>query len=288
MSTTQSALTNAWPKPASLNISRWRIEIPSRKDPRYVIWGCQLLFFILGVEFLNFTKDFSSLATCILVGGLLDMSCMYLLHRKLIFPQSGLVTSTGVALVLDSGNLWVYALAVAVGLLSKYIFVVNRKHYFNPNAIGVIFALSFFPTRALSFPPQWTGAPWVWFLILALGLFTVIYARVLSVALSWVLGYFLFSFLKVIFLGAAAPLIYAIPSGAGFALFTFFMITDPKTMPISFSGRIGFALAVAFFDAWVRQMSQPNSLYIGIFITQYLLFVWAVARTTISRERGQP
>ncbi len=286
MPTTQSLQTTAnfWPTPAKLALSRWKIEIPSRKDPRYLIWGCQLLFFILGVEYLNFGKGYSALVACLLVGGILDMSVMYYLHRKLIFPQSGLVTSTGIALVLESGSLWIYALAVAVGLLSKYVFTVNRRHFFNPNAFGVIFALAFFPARALSFGPQWTGAPWVWFLVIGLGLITVFYARVFSVALAWVGGYYLFAFLKTIIFKAPALLLYAIPSGAGFALYTFFMITDPKTMPLSIRGRIGFALSVALVDSYVRQISQPNSIYVGLFVVNYALFMAAFLRQRFSKS----
>jgi enediyne biosynthesis protein E5 len=54
--------------------------------------------------------------------------------------------------------------------------------------------------------------------------------------------------------------------GASFQLFTFFMITDPKTTPPTIKARIFFALLIALVDAYLRIHSITNSLFYASFI----------------------
>jgi hypothetical protein len=218
MNTTTLSNKN-WPVPLALTLGKIHVEIPSFRDPRYIIWGCQILFFILGVEYLNFAKGYDALLVCLMVGGLADFAALYFTRGRLAFPQSGFVTATGVALLLEASSLWLFALAVLIGIASKYLFVIDKRHYFNPNTFGVVSILALFPAQALSFAPQWTGTPWMWGIVVSLGIILVLYARVVAVAVAWMAGYYLFGYLKVA-LGIAAPLLtYAVPSGTGFMLF---------------------------------------------------------------------
>jgi hypothetical protein len=63
-----------------------------------------------------------------------------------------------------------------------------------------------------------------------------------------------------------------------FFLFTFFMITDPKTSPASRRGQIGVALAIALLDFGLNLVQSVFTFFYAAFIVQAARFAWAQVR----------
>src|SRR4051812_13398746 len=133
---------NSWPKSRSLSLGAAGVlEVPSLRDPRYLIWGFQVFFFILGVEELNFLKSYATLGICLLTGGALDLVFVRIFHKRWALPQSGLVCAAGTALLLEASSPWLYAASVAIALGSKYVLRIEGRHVFNPTALGLVCTL---------------------------------------------------------------------------------------------------------------------------------------------------
>ena len=143
---------------------------------------------------------------------------------------SAVITCFGLSILLRADTVWVHPLAATVAIASKFVLRVNGKHVFNPANLGVMVALLLLPGAWIS-PGQWGSdlALAAWFV--ALGALVSKKARRWDI--SWM---FLACFVglvaaRVAWLGQSPHvLLHQLQSGA-LLLFTFFMISDPMTIP---------------------------------------------------------
>ena len=78
-------------------------------------------------------------------------------------------------------------------------------------------------------------------------------------------------------------------SGGAFWLFSFFMITDPKTSPSSTKHMIIFGAAIAAVDVWLQLNTAVFSLVWALFLVCTLRAVWTMARDLrAARFNGLP
>jgi Na+-translocating ferredoxin:NAD+ oxidoreductase RnfD subunit len=114
-------------------------------------------------------------------------------------------------------------------------------------------------------PGQWGNAAFFAFLLACLGGLVVNRAARSDVTYAFLAFYLAVLFGRALWLGQpmAVPL-HQLGSGA-FLLFTFFMISDPKTTPDARSGRILFALLVALGAGFVHfVLYRPNGLILSL------------------------
>ena len=121
-------------------------------------------------------------------------------------------------------------------------------------------------------PGQWGSVAFFGFLLLCLGGIVVHRAARADVALAFLGCYLSLLFGRSGWLGepAAIPL-HRLESGS-LLLFTFFMISDPRTTPDSRPGRILFGVLVAIGAAWVQ---------FCLFRTNGLLWSLAICSLTV-------
>jgi len=159
-------------------------------------------------------------------------------------PQSAAISGLSLAILLRAGEPWVLAAAGAFAVASKYALRISGKHVWNPSALAIAAAVVVTGQAWLS-PGQWGSTAWFAFLVAGLGGLVVFRAERSDV--TWAFGAFWCALVlgRSAWLGEpiAAPL-HRLEDGA-LLLFTFFMISDPKTTPDSRAGHIAFAAVVA-------------------------------------------
>ncbi len=138
------------------------------------------------------------------------------------------------------------------------------KHIFNPTNFGIVF-LMLATGQVWVSPGQWGSAAFFGFLIACLGGLVVNRAARSDVTYAFLAFYLAVLFGRALWLGQPMTIpLHQLQSGA-FLIFTFFMISDPKTTPDSRAGRILFALLVALGAGFVHfVLYRPNGLLLSL------------------------
>lgn len=228
------------------------------KDPRYF----QMITLSSLVAFQMFFGDFAPGWTVLAVVFLSVLMAQYMCSRvvKTRFDwRSPLITGLSISLLLKASALWLFPLAAVLAIVSKFIVRVNGAHIFNPANIAIVVLLMAFPHHVWVSPGQW-GASVLG--ALALGGFAIL---VLSRVAKWDMAVLFGGFWATALFGRALWLgdpmsipMHQMQSGA-LLIFSFFMISDPKTIPNSLQGRGLFAAAVvatAFVLAFTFQVRE--------------------------------
>jgi Na+-transporting NADH:ubiquinone oxidoreductase subunit NqrB len=158
--------------------------------------------------------------------------------------RSAIISSLGLSLLLRSDVLWVPPLAAFIAIAAKFVIRVRGKHVFNPTNLGLAACL-FITSHAWSSPSQWgeNSGLAAWFAIFGLSVAHRAFRSDVSLAFlgSWVI----LKAARVLYLGQRPEVLLHQLNVGSLILFTFFMISDPKTTPDRRSARIVFAAAVA-------------------------------------------
>ncbi|HEY0782704.1 MAG TPA: DUF2330 domain-containing protein, partial [Thermoanaerobaculia bacterium] len=179
-------------------------------------------------------------------------------------PKSALISGLSLCLLLRTGSVWWAMAAAWLAIGSKFVLRVRGKHVFNPTNFAIV-ALMLTTGRVWVSPGQWGSAAFFAFLLLCLGGLVVNRAARSDVTVAFLAAYLAVLFGRAAWLGqpAANPL-HQLSSGA-FLIFTFFMISDPKTTPDSRAGRILFATLVALGAGCVHfVLFRPNGLLLSL------------------------
>lgn len=180
-------------------------------------------------------------------------------------PRSALITGLSLGLLLRCSSLWVAAAGALVAIGSKFVLAVpeaggnGRKHLWNPSCLGVVVMIA--SGQAWVSPGQWGNAALGGFLVACLG--GMVIRRTARADITWA---FLASWLVLLYgrsIWLGEPLTiptHRLQSGA-LLLFTFFMISDPRTAPDSRVMRVAFAALVAFVGWWIQYLAfRTNGL----------------------------
>lgn len=212
-------------------------------DPRHFQILTLSILLSLQVFWADFGPDILVVALTLLSA--LITQAIFSLSLKVSFDaRSPMITGLSLAILLKSGTFFVLPIVALIAITSKFLIRVNHRHIFNPANIGIVIALLAFSSDVWVSAGQWGSALWLCVLLLclsALVLFRIPRRDMALLFLSFWSGALL---ARSLWLGdpIAIPL-HQLQSGS-FLIFTFFMISDPKTIPDRFAGRVIFALAV--------------------------------------------
>ncbi|MFL6237362.1 MAG: RnfABCDGE type electron transport complex subunit D [Thermoanaerobaculia bacterium] len=199
------------------------------------------------------------------VAQLTQYACTRLWRLPAFDPRSALISGLSLCLLLRTNSWVLAALAAAVTIASKFVLRVGGKHVFNPTNFGIV-ALMLATGGVWVSPGQWGSAAFFAFLLACLGGLVVNRAARSDVTYAFLAFYLAVLFGRALWLGQplAIPL-HQVESGA-FLIFTFFMISDPRTTPDSRAGRVLFALLVALGAGYVHfVLYRPNGLLLSLF-----------------------
>jgi len=174
--------------------------------------------------------------------------------------RSALISGLSLCLLLRTNRTDLAVLAAILTVAGKFLIRVDGKHIFNPTNSGIA-AMLLISSQVWVSPGQWGSAAFFAFLLACAGSMVVNRAARSDVTYAFIAFYCALLLGRSLYLGEplAIPL-HRLESGA-LVLFTFFMISDPKTTPDSRSGRVLFAALVAFVAWYVQfRLFRTNGL----------------------------
>jgi len=193
---------------------------------------------------------------------LLDLAISHFRGEKLYLSKSAAITGLLIGSILY-GEMWVFAFAGAVAILSKHLIKIKRLNVFNPAALGILLSVLLFFGSDLWWSSTQTIA------VIILGLLVTWKIQKLKLALSFLVVFFLLNVLLLpsvqgSTLQNASIVFFSLP-----VFLAFFMLTDPKTTPFQrqlFWGPVFavvmFALLLTGFQSlWVGGLLLGNLIY---------------------------
>ena len=244
------------------NPKYWNIDktsfLPSARDVRWKVALLLSLYLIFGLTFLGFSRHPLQIVVVLSLGMLLDFLLKAIFQNKAVFPLSGYISSLSLAILLNYtlGFTWIW-IPVFIAIASKYLFIYKKRHIFNPSLFAICCCLLFgqeFITLAPAY--QWYGVVEVSWLATFFILTGALMVFVFKINRTWLIASFLFFFLLQSILRAMilehvipfSTLVYSSIWTPSFYLFTFFMITDPKTSPNGKYAQILMGFGIAALD----------------------------------------
>lgn len=241
-------------------------------DPRYFQVFFQAFFLLYGLVVLNWEP--TPLHYFASIGGVLFFQYVFesaRQHRWLSLNSfstwgfSGLISAMSLCLLLKTNGWAISLLAAFLTVASKYVFRIQRKHLFNPSAFGIV-AVLWWTDQAWLSPAQWGTGTVMVFAVLSLGFIVVTRVQKLDVSLAFLLTYAGLLFIRqVIYLEWPVDFFWHSLSTGSLLLFTFFMISDPRTAPNHPLARIGWAMLIA-----------AVAFYLSAFQWKYNTLIWVL------------
>lgn len=187
--------------------------------------------------------------------------------------RSAIITSLGLSLLLRTGS---YTTAIAAGFLaiiSKFIFKVRNKHFFNPANFGIITVLIFTSDAWVS-PGQW-GEDWL-YVLLFVGTGTTILKKVgrWDTTACFLSFYALLEAMRNLILGWTWDVFWHRLTSGSLLLFALFMLTDPRSIPNARVSRLIWAGCIAGLTFVLRnQFYMSTSIFWALFILSPLTII---------------
>ncbi len=188
--------------------------------------------------------------------------------------RSPLITGLSLSLLLRTEEAWIHALAGVIGNGSKFLLRLDGKHIWNPAGFAIVVLLLLVPGQVWISPGAWGSSVWFASLLCFFAILVLGAARRSDIAIFFFGTHAALLFARAWWLGDpfAIP-IHQLQSGS-LLIFTFFMISDPRTSPDSRLGRFIFAASVAacaHYMAFFMQM-RP-ALYIALIALSPFIFL---------------
>lgn len=213
------------------------------------------LFLFLGIG----TRDWTLrpelilvvIVTCVGTQWLMSVVISYLSSKKKssrveqrTMFRSALITALGLCLLLRANHYNTMAMAGCLAILSKFLFQVRGKHFFNPANFGIIAVLLLTPDAWIS-PGQW-GDEW-WYALLFAGTGGLILQRVgrWDTTAAFLGAYAFMEAIRNLWLGWTWDVFCHRLMSGSLLLFALFMLTDPRSIPNARIGRVVWAVCIA-------------------------------------------
>ena len=241
-------------------------------DPRFFQVIFQALFLCYGILYLDWDADWRhyaiSICGCLLfqyLGSSASGKRFMALQEFNRWGFSVLISAMSLCLLLKTNHWYVSLLASFFTVASKYVFHLNHKHIFNPSAFGIISTILITGDAWLS-PGQWGSNAIIFFSAVTLGTIVVTRVQKLDISLAFLVTFLGLLYWRQVYM-LHWPLDYFVHSVStgSLLLFTFFMISDPRTSPNHPAARILWAILIAVV-----------SFYLSAFKWMYNTPVWVL------------
>jgi enediyne biosynthesis protein E5 len=234
-----------------------------RPDPR--LYQIATLAGLLGYGALTLGLDVQPLTVAVLLAGVLGAQLLGARATGRRFdPRSALISGLSLCLLLRTNVLALAAAAAVLAVATKFLVRVRGKHVFNPTNVALV-AMLLLADGVWVSPGQWGSAAVFAFLLAAAGALVVNRAARADVTWTFLAAHAALVVGRALWLGdpLAIPL-HQLQSGS-LLIFSFFMISDPRTTPDSRLGRFIFALSVALAGHYLTFFMQMRpALYVAL------------------------
>ena len=187
--------------------------------------------------------------------------------------RSPLITGLSLSLLLRADSAWLHAAAGTIAIASKFVFRIDGKHIWNPAGFAIV-VLLFASDGIWISPGAWGTAVWLSTLLAFFAILVLHAARRSDMALFFLGSHAALLFARAWWLGdpLAIPL-HQLQSGS-LLIFSFFMISDPRTSPDSRLGRFLFAAGVALLAHYMAFFMQMRpALYVALIALSPLIIL---------------
>ncbi len=179
---------------------------------------------------------------------------------------SAYISGISVGILIRSPFFWTFPLCAAVSIVSKYALRLGGKHIWNPSNFGVSALLFLYPAVFTGLSLQWGSeyAPMV--IIWILGFIITWRVGRFHMSLTYALSFVFFAFVRHLINGQSFYTEVAPITGPMYMLFTFFMVTDPKTTVKPRWAQYVFVFSVAAMECLLRMNEAVKAPYYALFI----------------------
>jgi enediyne biosynthesis protein E5 len=219
-------------------------------DPR--IYQIVVLSGLLAYGLLQLDFEVSPTQAAVTLAATLGVQWLFtrLLQLPRFEPKSALISGLSLCLLCRASSLWLCAAAATIAIATKFLLHWRGKHLFNPTNFGLVAMMLVTDGHVWVSPGQWGNVVFFSLLMACLGGLVLMRAGRVDVALAFLGCWCALIFGRSAWLGEPMTIpIHRLENGA-LLLFTFFMISDPRTTPDSRAGRLVFAALVAFGGWW--------------------------------------
>jgi Na+-transporting NADH:ubiquinone oxidoreductase subunit NqrB len=220
-------------------------------DPRHYQIAVLASLLTYGLVALDFEIAMQRVVVIVLTALATQYVCTRIFKLPRFDARSAGISALSLCLLLRTNSLALAAITAVITIGSKFLLRWNGKHLFNPTNFGIVVMILLTGSVWVS-PGQWGNVAFFGFLMACLGGLVVNRAARSDVAYAFIVVTLGLVFGRALWVGEPMTIpLHRLESGA-LLLFTFFMISDPKTTPNSRTGRLVFATMVAF-TAWYIQ-----------------------------------
>ena len=255
-----------------IGANTYPLVLPRLRDSRLHVAGVVITLHTLGQVGLGFHVSVPQILAAILTCFVLQVIITFREKRAFVWPASAMLTGSGIALILRVPSTpvgdhwsfhqwWMFSGIAAFSLLTKFIVRREGSHVFNPSNVGLVIAFIVLGSTRVEPLDFWWAPITNPAMVLAYAVILIggsLVTRRLGLMVT------VLSFWTVLTLGTAvnaasgqcftarwafAPvcgtdLWMTIVTSPEILIFTYFMITDPRTVPLGRVGRITFGALV--------------------------------------------
>lgn len=192
------------------------------------------------------------------------------LHRFIVGSwrdlSSAYISGISVGILIRSPQLWPFALCAIISIASKYVLRYKDQHIWNPSNFGVVMMLLLAPQSVAVLSIQWGNNMWAMLIIWVVGSISIYRLRRFHICATYVISFLIFALFRSWisgdpYLAEVAPI-----TGPMYQLFTFFMITDPKTTVKRKWAQYVVIILVALVEMFLRIHEAVYAPFYALFI----------------------
>lgn len=192
------------------------------------------------------------------------------LHRWILGKwrnfSSAYISGVSVGILIRSPMLWPYAFCSMISIASKYVLRYKGRHLWNPSNFGVVAMLLLAPGSVAVLSIQWGNNMWAMAVIWIIGSISIYRLKRFHICATYVLSFLFFGLIRAYITGDPYLAEISPITGPMYQLFTFFMITDPKTTVHSKWGRMVVVVLIAFVEMILRLHEAVYAPFYALFI----------------------
>lgn len=267
-----------------------RFLVPGARDPRWLFAAFLGSYVALGHLVLSFNRSLLEIGVALVACCALDMLYTWVSSRRLMFPLSALISGLGLAILFTSpGAGWLMLAASWLTISSKYLVTWRGRHIFNPTNFALVVMILVSDGKAAIAPAyQWGGSWEIIGVVFALGLVMMWRVNKLPLVLSFWAAYAVIAVIRSRISGIPVEiLLWASVSGGAFMLYSFFMITDPKTSPVSTRAMIAGGITLGMVDGLFQAGYAVFSLFYAAFTVNMLRALAQIMLDLTSARRAR-
>jgi len=186
-------------------------------------------------------------------------------------PKSTVISALSLALLLRFGSVEALLWACLLVVGSKFLLRRHGKHIFNPTNFALIVTPFLLQDTAWIAGSQWGSSVFFAFLLLSCGITIVTGVKRFDISFAALGMWSLVLLGRTLYYNDPLPTFYHAATNGGIILFCFFMISDPKSSPDTFKGRMIFAWGAVLVGSIIQfGFYKPHGIFYGLFVMSLL------------------